>query len=82
MTCRVMRAKTSPLFKLARVLVRLHHVASRIVNANHSLMLAAVELRVSDCIADRVWFAVPEANEWQRIEIRVTPRRSLRGRIS
>jgi len=28
----------SPLFELARVLVRLDHVASRIVNADHSIM--------------------------------------------
>jgi len=34
----VMRAKTSPLFELARVLVRLDHVASSIANVNHSIM--------------------------------------------
>jgi hypothetical protein len=28
----------SPLFEIARVLVRPDHVASRIVNANHSIM--------------------------------------------
>jgi hypothetical protein len=28
----------SPLFELARVLVRFDHVARRIVNANHSIM--------------------------------------------
>ena len=28
----------SPLFEIARVLVRFNHVASRIVNANHSIM--------------------------------------------
>jgi hypothetical protein len=28
----------SPLFEIARVLVRFDHVASRIVNANHSIM--------------------------------------------
>jgi hypothetical protein len=31
-------SKNSPLFELARVLVRLDHVASFIVNANHSIM--------------------------------------------
>jgi hypothetical protein len=28
----------SPLFEIAHVLVRLDHIASRIVNANHSIM--------------------------------------------
>jgi hypothetical protein len=36
--CEVTRAKTSPLFEIASVLVRLGHVASIIVNANHSIM--------------------------------------------
>jgi len=36
----------SPLFEIARVLVRLDHVASIIVNANHSVMGAAAVLRV------------------------------------
>jgi hypothetical protein len=31
-------SKNSPLFEIARVLVRFDHVASRIVNANHSIM--------------------------------------------
>jgi hypothetical protein len=30
--------KASPLFEIAFVLVRFHHVASVIVNANHSVM--------------------------------------------
>jgi hypothetical protein len=30
--------KTSPLLEIARVLVRVDHVASFIVNANHSIM--------------------------------------------
>jgi hypothetical protein len=33
------RQANSPLFELARVLVRFDHVASRIVNANHSIKL-------------------------------------------
>jgi hypothetical protein len=33
-----MRVETSPLFELARVLVRLDHVAKLIVNANHGIM--------------------------------------------
>jgi hypothetical protein len=30
--------KNSPLFEIARVLVRLDHVVSFIINANHSMM--------------------------------------------
>jgi hypothetical protein len=33
-----MRVKNSPLFEIAGVLVRLDHVASFIVNADHSIM--------------------------------------------
>jgi len=36
-----MRVKNSPLLEIAPVLVRLDHVASRIVNVNHSIVLAA-----------------------------------------
>jgi hypothetical protein len=32
------RVKTSPLFELARLFVRLNHVARFVVNANHSAM--------------------------------------------
>jgi hypothetical protein len=35
------------------VLVCFDHVARFIVNANQCVMLAAVKLRVADCIADR-----------------------------
>jgi len=41
---------TLPLFELARVLVRLNHVASFIINANHSIVWAAEKLCVADCI--------------------------------
>jgi hypothetical protein len=34
----VLRVKTLPLFEIALVLVRFDHVASLIVNANHSIM--------------------------------------------
>jgi len=50
------------------VLVRLDHVASRILDANHSTMWAAVIRRVSDCIAGCAWLAVPQPTEWQRTE--------------
>jgi hypothetical protein len=45
----VMRDKKviSPLFERTRLLVRLNHVGSRIVNANHSVMSVAVELCVA-----------------------------------
>jgi hypothetical protein len=36
--CGVPASKNSPLFELARVLVRLDQVASVIENANHSMM--------------------------------------------
>jgi hypothetical protein len=39
----------SRLSEIARMLVRLDHVASFIVNANHSVVWAAVELRLVDC---------------------------------
>jgi hypothetical protein len=35
-----MRAKTSPLLEIARVLVRFDHVASVIVNANHDTFVS------------------------------------------
>ena len=57
----------SPLFEIARVLVRLDHVASVIVNANHSIMCAAVMAGVADCVASSVRFVIPQATEWQRI---------------
>jgi hypothetical protein len=36
--CDAIRVKTSPLFEIARVLVRLNHVASIIVHANYGVM--------------------------------------------
>jgi hypothetical protein len=40
------RRDTSSLFEIARMLVGLHHVARFIVNANHSIMRAAVKVGV------------------------------------
>ena len=40
--------------EIVRVLVRFDHVASVIVNANHSVVRSAAKLRVADCITDRV----------------------------
>jgi hypothetical protein len=45
------------LFEIARVLVRFNHIARVIVNANHSIVLAAVKPRVADCD-----FAPPNSN--------------------
>ena len=42
----MMRVKSLPLFEPARVLVRFNHVTRIIVNANHSIVGAAVKLRV------------------------------------
>jgi hypothetical protein len=39
---------TSPFFEIARLLVRLDHVASLIVNANHGVMCTAAVHRVAD----------------------------------
>jgi hypothetical protein len=49
------------------VLVRLDHLASGIVDANHSVMRTAGKLRVADCVADGVWLAIPQPTERQRI---------------
>jgi len=49
------------------VLGCLDHVASVIANANDSIMRAAVEFRVADCIRDRIRLAVPQPTEGQRI---------------
>jgi hypothetical protein len=38
-----------------------------ILNANYSVVRPAVKLRVADCVADRVWLAIPQPAEWQRI---------------
>jgi hypothetical protein len=57
----------SPLLEIAIVLVRFDHVASFIVNAKNGIVWAAAKLRVVDCVADRIRFAVPQPTERQRI---------------
>jgi hypothetical protein len=52
-----------PLFEIAGMFVRLDHVASFIVNANHGVMGPAVEFRVVDC----VWLA--KFSKWRRVEV-------------
>ena len=50
----------SRLFEIALVLVRLDHVASGIVNANHGIMWDAEKLGKADGIADCIWPGVPQ----------------------
>ena len=57
----------SQLFEIARVFVPLDHVASFIINANHSIMRPAVKHRVTDCIADCARLVIPQTTEWQHI---------------
>jgi hypothetical protein len=67
----------SPLFEIPRVLVRFHHVAFFIVNANDSVIRSAAMLGVSDCVADCVRFAIPQATERQRIGDEIDAARTL-----
>ena len=58
----------SPLFELARVLVRLDHVAPiASYNANHSTVRPAEKLRVTNCVADHVQLAVQQPTEGKRV---------------
>jgi len=52
--------KSSLFFEIAFVPVYFDHFPRRIINADHSIMRPAAVLRVSDCIADRVWFATAD----------------------
>jgi len=54
-----------PLFEIALVLLRFDHAASRIINANHSIMRAAAVHRVADCI---IWRVIPQPTKWEHIE--------------
>ena len=47
--------------------MRLDHIASVIINADHSIMWPAAVLGVANCIADRILFAIPQPTEWQYI---------------
>ena len=49
--------KRLPLFEIARVLVCVDHVASFIINANHTVMGAAEKFRVANRIADCIRLA-------------------------
>jgi len=58
------------LFELARLFVRLDHLASSIVNADDGIMWTAVEFHVSDCIDTCIWPSIPQSPERQRLETR------------
>jgi hypothetical protein len=58
------KTASSPLPEIARVLVRLDQIASRIVNADNCIMLTAAVHRVADCM---IWRVVPQATEGQHI---------------
>jgi hypothetical protein len=47
--------------------MRFDHVASYIVNANHSIMRTAVKLGKADGVADCVWPGIPQWTVCQRI---------------
>src|SRR4029453_13793411 len=55
------------LFEIALVLVRLDHVASFVVNANHGIVRPAIMFCVSDCIRDGIRPVMPQTTEWQHI---------------
>ena len=59
--------KTSPLLEIALVFVRLDHVASSIVNANHGIVRSAVMRRVADCTTGSIRSVIPQPTEGQRI---------------
>jgi len=54
-------------FELANVLLHFDHVASRIVNADHSVMWAAEKPGVIDCVAGCFWTAIPHRTIGKRI---------------
>jgi hypothetical protein len=62
-----MGVHTAARSEIARVLMRLNHVASFIEYTDDSIMRTAVKLCVADCIGDCVWLAIPKPTEWQRI---------------
>src|SRR5215469_4746441 len=47
--------------------MRLDHVASGIIHANHDRMRTAVVQRVCDSIADRIGFGIPQSTEGQHV---------------
>jgi hypothetical protein len=71
-----------PLFEIGRVLVGFDHVASLIVNANHSVMRPVARLCVVNCVAHCVWLTVPQPTEWQPIGNQIDAATILRGRTA
>jgi hypothetical protein len=54
-------------FEPARVLVRFDYVAAIIINADHSIMRAAIRLGKADGIADCIWPGISQGTVWQHI---------------
>jgi hypothetical protein len=46
------------------MLVRVDHLASVIINANHSIVRTAGKLRLTDCVTDGVWLAISQPAKW------------------
>ena len=67
MVSNIIRVKNLPVFEVAGMLIRFDHAARFMISANHSIMRAAVELGVADCVADCIRPAIPQATEWQDI---------------
>jgi hypothetical protein len=68
--------------EIASVLVRFDHAASRVVNADYSIVRTTAVHRIADCIRDRIRFAIPQATEWERIGNQIDATMILRGRTS
>jgi hypothetical protein len=59
-----LKGSVTPLLEIARMPVRFDHLASGIINANHSIMWATEKLCVPYCT---IRLGVPQATKWQRI---------------
>src|SRR6516225_2006700 len=82
LSCRGRKTAAQGCLDPALPLMRLDHVACRIIHANHDRMRTAVVQRVCDSIADRIRFGRPQATKGSTSLTRATPGRSLRGRTS
>jgi hypothetical protein len=61
------RNVASRLLKIALLFMCFDHSGRFIENANHNGMRAAVNFRITDCVADAVGFAVPQRAKWQHV---------------
>jgi hypothetical protein len=69
-------APRSRFFEIAFVFVRFDHVASRIVNANHSIVRATVEISRNwlDSEGRTIWIADAHRDDGQRFVVRADER--------